>query len=107
MGKKIRDVMTPNPETVEADRPAIEAAKQMKQADAGMIPVVQDGKLVGTITDRDIVVRAVAEGKSPESTTVGEIATHDLVTVGPDQDLGEALALMGRHQIRRLPVVEG
>jgi CBS domain-containing protein len=107
MGKKIRDVMTPNPETVEADRPAIEAARQMKQADAGMIPVVQDGKLVGTVTDRDIVVRALAEGKSPESITVGEIATRELVTVQPDQDLGEALALMGRHQVRRLPVVEG
>ena len=79
----------------------------MKQADAGMIPVVQGGKLVGTVTDRDIVLRAVAEGKSPESTTVGEIATRDLVIVEPDQDIGEALALMGRHQVRRLPVVEG
>ncbi len=103
---KIRDVMTPSPETVEPDQLAVEAAKLMKQADAGMIPVVQNGELLGTVTDRDIVVRAVAEGKSPESTTVGEIASRDLVVVQPEQELAEALSLMARHQVRRLPVVE-
>jgi CBS domain-containing protein len=107
MTKNIRDVMTPSPETVEADRSAVEAAQRMKQADAGMIPVVQDGKLVGTVTDRDIVIRVVAEGRDPQTTAVGEIASNDLVTVGPDQELGEALGLMASHQVRRLPVVEG
>jgi CBS domain-containing protein len=107
MGKSIRDVMTPNPETVESGKPAAEAAKLMKQADAGMIPVVSDGTLLGTVTDRDIVLRVVAEGKDPQSTTAGEIASTDVVTVQPDQELDMALKLMARHQVRRLPVVEG
>jgi CBS domain-containing protein len=106
MGKRIREVMTPSPETVEPGKPAAEAAKLMKKVDAGMIPVVQQGRLFGTITDRDIVVRVVAEGKSPQSTTVGEIASVQVVTVTPEQDLTEALELMAKHQVRRLPVVE-
>ncbi|HEY7604890.1 MAG TPA: CBS domain-containing protein [Gaiellaceae bacterium] len=106
MGQSIREVMTPSPQTVEADRPAAEAAKCMKDADAGMIPVVKGGKLVGTVTDRDIAVRVVAEGRDPQSTTVGEIASKDLVTVAPDQDIAEALGLMASNQVRRLPVVE-
>jgi CBS domain-containing protein len=106
MAKKIRDVMTPDPEAIQAEQPATEAAKLMKQVDAGMIPVVRDGKLLGTITDRDIVVRVVAEGRDPQSTTVLEVASRDLVTVEPEQDLDEALQLMASHQVRRLPVVE-
>jgi CBS domain-containing protein len=106
MGKHIRDVMTPGPETIQADRPAAEAAKLMKQTDAGMIPVLDNGNLVGTVTDRDIAIRLVAEGKDPQSTMVREIATTDPVTVEPDRDLDEALQLMAKHQVRRLPVVE-
>jgi CBS domain-containing protein len=106
MGKNIRDVMTPSPSTVQADQPAAEAAKLMREADAGMIPVLDNGDLLGTVTDRDIVVRVVAEGKDPQSTPVREIATTDPVTVEPDQDVDEALHLMARHQVRRLPVVE-
>ena len=106
MGKRIRDVMTPSPETVEPGKPTTEAAKLMKKADAGMIPVVQDGQLIGTVTDRDIVLRVIAEGKDPASTTVGEIASGEVVTVAPEQDLDEALHLMAKHQVRRLPVVE-
>jgi CBS domain-containing protein len=106
MGKHIRDVMTPSPSTVKADQPAAEAAKLMREADAGMIPVMDNGDLLGTVTDRDIVVRVVAEGKDPQSTPVREIATTDPVTVEPDQDVEEALHLMARHQVRRLPVVE-
>jgi CBS domain-containing protein len=107
MGKKIHDVMTPAPETVEADKPAAEAAKKMKQADAGMIPVVENGNLLGTVTDRDIALRVVAAGKDPQTTPVREIATTDPVTVQPDRSIAEALQLMARHQVRRLPVVEG
>ena len=98
--------MTPAPETIQADRPAAEAAKKMKEADAGMIPVMNNGDLLGTVTDRDIAVRVVAEGKDPQSTSVGEIASRDVVTVEPDQELDEALQKMARHQVRRLPVVE-
>jgi CBS domain-containing protein len=106
MGKRIREVMTPSPETVEPGQAVAEAAKLMKQADVGMIPVVQEGQLSGTVTDRDIVLRVIAEGKSPASTTVGEIASGEVVTVDPEQELEEALELMAKHQVRRLPVVE-
>jgi len=106
MGKKIREVMTPAPETIQADRSASEAAKKMKEADAGMIPVMDNGNLLGTVTDRDIALRVVAEGKDPQATTVGEIASRDVVTVQPDESLDDALQKMAKHQVRRLPVVE-
>ncbi len=106
MAKKIHEVMTPAPETIQADRPVTEAAKKMKEADAGMIPVMTNGNLLGTVTDRDIVLRIVAEGKDPQSTPVGEIASADVVTVAPDEDLDAALEKMAKHQVRRLPVVE-
>ncbi len=107
MAKNLREVMTPTPETVGSGESAAEAAKLMKKADAGMIPVVQDQRLVGTVTDRDIAIRVVAEGKDPGTTTAGEIASKDVVTIGPDQDIAEALGLMASNQVRRLPVVEG
>jgi CBS domain-containing protein len=106
MGKHIREVMTPGPETIQADRPVAEAAKLMGEIDAGMIPVMENGNLHGTITDRDIALRIVAEGKDPQSTTVREIASIDIVTIEPDRDISEALQLMAKHQVRRLPVVE-
>jgi CBS domain-containing protein len=107
MATSIREVMTPSPETSQVGDTVVEAARRMKEADAGMIPVVQDGKLIGTVTDRDIAIRVVAEGRDPNRTTVGEIASKDVVTVEPDQDLSDALRLMARHQVRRLPVVDG
>jgi len=106
MGKRIREVMTPGPETIQAGRPVAEAAKLMQAADAGMIPVMNNGDLHGTVTDRDIALRLVAEGKDAQSTTVGEIATTDVITIEADRDLGEALQLMAKHQVRRLPVIE-
>ncbi len=90
MGKHVRDVMTPSPQTIQAGTPAAEAAKLMKEADAGMIPVVDDGRLLGTVTDGDIVLRLVADGKDPRSTTAGEIASRN-PSRAPDQDLNEAL----------------
>jgi CBS domain-containing protein len=78
----------------------------MKAEDVGLAPIVEGNRLVGTVTDRDIVTRVIAEGRSPESTSVREIASTDLVTVDPQQDLDEALRLMAKHQVRRLPVVE-
>jgi len=102
----IRDVMTPNPTTVEPSTLVLEAAKVMKQQDVGPVPVTDGDRLVGVVTDRDIVLRVVADGKDPQSTTVGEIASSDLVTIDPQQNLDEALRLMAQHQVRRLPVVE-
>ena len=106
MAESIRDVMTKDPHALGGGATVMEAARLMRDEDAGIVPVVEGAKLVGTVTDRDIAVRVVAEGKSPESVTVGEIASRDLVTIDPQQELSEALRLMARHQVRRLPVVE-
>jgi CBS domain-containing protein len=107
MAKTIRDLMTSDPKVVEPDKPVAEAAKLMKQEDVGIVPIVDDqNHLVGTITDRDITVRVVAEEKDPKSTTVSEVASQNPITVDPQQNLDEALRLMAQHQVRRLPVVE-
>jgi CBS domain-containing protein len=106
MADSIRDLRTKDPRTLESGASVVDAARVMRDEDAGIVPVVEGEKLVGTVTDRDIAIRVVAEGKSPESVTVGEIASRDLVTIDPQQDLDEALRLMARHQVRRLPVVE-
>ena len=103
----IRELMTTNPTTVDTSARVVEAARIMRQEDVGPVPVVENGdRLAGIVTDRDIVLRVVAEGGDPQSTTVGEIMSRDLVTVDPDQPLDEALRLMARHQVRRLPVCE-
>jgi CBS domain-containing protein len=106
MGKSIRDAMTGNPRKVDTTTSVAEAAKLMTTEDVGSLPVIEGDRLVGMVTDRDIVTRVVAEGKDAQSATVGEIASKDLVTVDPQQDLDEALKLMAQHQVRRLPVVE-
>ena len=106
MGQSIRDVMTANPKSVEPRSPVSDAARLMRDADVGSLPVVEGGKLTGVVTDRDITVRVVAEGKDPQNTKVGEVLSQDVVTIDPQQDLDEALRLMARHQVRRLPVVE-
>jgi CBS domain-containing protein len=107
MGKSIREVMSSNPCAIEADKPVAYAARMMKDEDVGLAPVVEGDRLVGTLTDRDIVVRVVAEGKNPQSVTVREVASTEVVTVDPQQELDEALQLMASKQVRRLPVVEG
>ncbi|MBA2357901.1 MAG: CBS domain-containing protein [Actinobacteria bacterium] len=106
MGKSIRDVMTSNPTTIGADEPVTRAARMMRDEDVGVAPIVDGDRLVGTVTDRDITIRVVAEGKDPETTSVREIASTRLVTIDPQQDLDEAIRLMAEHQVRRLPVVE-
>jgi CBS domain-containing protein len=108
MGKdhQIRDLMTANPCAIDAEKPVAHAAKMMRDEDVGLAPIVQGERLVGTLTDRDIAIRVVAEGRDPESTTVREVASTDVVTIDPAQSLDEALRLMAQHQVRRLPVVE-
>jgi CBS domain-containing protein len=106
VAKKISELMSPNPCTIEADKPVAYAARMMKEEDVGLAPVVEGERLVGTLTDRDIVTRVVAEGKDPQAVTVREVASTDLVTIDPQQDLDEALRLMAGNQVRRLPVVE-
>jgi CBS domain-containing protein len=106
MAKSVRDVMTPGVRTVSGSQSLSDAAEVMRGEDVGSVPVVEEGRLAGIITDRDIVTRAVAERRDPQTVKVDEVASRELVTVEPDQDLDEALALMARHQVRRLPVVE-
>lgn len=106
MGQSIKDVMTSDPCTIDADKSVAYAAKMMRDEDVGVAPIVESDKLVGMLTDRDIAVRVVAEGKDPERVTVSEVASKQVVTVDPQQDLEEALRIMAKHQVRRLPVVE-
>ena len=102
---KIRDVMTPNPRTVSPNDTIQAAAQVMQEEDTGAVPVVDDGQVLAVVTDRDIVVRVVAEGGSISS-GVGDIATKSVICVTPDMSTNEASELMSEHQIRRLPVVE-
>ena len=106
MAKTISDVMSTNPCAIDADKPVAYAAQMMKQEDVGLAPIVEGNRLVGTLTDRDIVTRVIAEGKDPQSVTVREVASTKLVTIDPQQDMDEALRLMASNQVRRLPVVE-
>jgi CBS domain-containing protein len=103
---KVRDVMTSDVVTARADTTLEEIATMMKSGDTGAIPVVEEDELLGLITDRDIVVRCVAEGRDPSDVTAEDVLSENLEVVDPDADVEEALDLMGRHQIRRLPVVE-
>jgi CBS domain-containing protein len=107
MGTSIKEVMTRDVRACEPNATVAEAAKVMAQEDVGPVPIVEGGRLVGIVTDRDIVVRVVAEGRDANVTTVKEIASTDLVTVSPGDDLDEALNLLAQRQVRRLPVVEG
>ncbi len=102
----IRDVMTPNPRTVTPNDTIQSTARLMRDEDTGVIPVVENGRAIGMVTDRDIVVRALAEGSQP-SRPIREVITNAVVTARPDMSTREAAQLMSEHQIRRLPVVEG
>jgi CBS domain-containing protein len=106
MPKLVRDAMTPEVRASAPTASLVDAAVRMKEDDVGSIPVVEEGRLVGILTDRDIVVRAVAEQVDPQSLRVGDVASTDMVTIQPEQSLDDALELMARHRIRRLPVVE-
>lgn len=106
MAKTIREAMTSKPCSIDATQTVAYAARMMRDEDVGVAPIVEGDKLVAVLTDRDIAIRVVAEGRDPESTTVTEVASKDTVTIDPQQDLDEALRLMAKHQVRRLPVVE-
>jgi CBS domain-containing protein len=105
---RVRDLMTSDLVTIEPQASGVEAAQKMIQEEKGPLPVVEgDGRPVGMVTDRDVIARVVAEGRDPGSITVEDIATRELVTIGPDQDADEAALLMAEHQLDRLLVVEG
>jgi CBS domain-containing protein len=104
--QKLSDIMTTDVKCCIAEDNIYEAAVKMKSWDVGAIPVVSNEQLIGIVTDRDLVIRAMAE-KSPGSTKITEIMTSEMVTASPDTSVKEAAEIMSRKQIKRLPVVEG
>ncbi|HZB29175.1 MAG TPA: CBS domain-containing protein [Streptosporangiaceae bacterium] len=106
MAHKAREVMTPAPVALPAETPLTEAAKRMRDQGIGAVLVHDETRLRGLVTDRDIVIRAIAEDKSPAATTLGAICSADLVTVGPDEPTGTVVRLMRENAVRRIPVVE-
>ena len=102
----VREIMTRDPERVDADAMVQEAARVMRDLNVGSVPVVSSGKVHGIVTDRDITLRVIAEDRNPGTVRVGDIASPGPVTVTPDTSVESAARLMAAQQIRRLPVVE-
>jgi CBS domain-containing protein len=107
--KKARDIMTPECKCVGENDSVLDAAKQLAENNVGSMPICgEDNRLKGMLTDRDIVVKVLAQGKDPSSTKCGELATQDeVVTIGADDSIDEALRTMTAHKVRRLPVIDG
>jgi CBS domain-containing protein len=106
MANSVRDAMTESPRSIGASASVVEAARLMREEHIGSLPITEDEQLIGMLTDRDIATRVVAEAADPKTMSVGDVYSRDLVSVEPDNDLEQALQLMARHQVRRLPVVE-
>jgi CBS domain-containing protein len=103
---RVRDKMVSSVVTIEPGTGVVDAAKRMIQEEKGPLPIVEGERPVAIVTDRDIIAHVVAEGRDPTSMTVGDIASHDLVTIGPEQDISEAQQLMDEHELDRILVVE-
>jgi CBS domain-containing protein len=106
MAQSIREVMTADPRTVEPDASVVDAAKAMAQDDIGAVLVIEQGRVTGIVTDRDIAVRAVAAGKDPSSTRVSEVFTSNPTTLTVDQSVEDAIRVVREHNVRRIPVVQ-
>lgn len=106
MAQTLKDLMTPNPLTCPATATIHDAAQQMRDRNIGDVIVTDGNQVCGIVTDRDIVVRALADGRDPTNTRLGDICSRDLVTLSPDADVQEAVTLMRERALRRLPVVE-
>lgn len=105
MGQEIRDVMSAEPVTIDSDRSVFEAAQAMRDYDIGDVLVLEDGRLCGVVTDRDVVVRVFAAGLDPATTRVGEVCSREMVAVSPDDDTSHALRLVRGRSVRRIPVL--
>ena len=103
---KIREIMTTDVTTAELNTTLEEIATIMRHEDVGAVPILDDGELAGIVTDRDIVVRCVAEGRDPGECSAEDVLSEGLVTISPDDDVNEAAAIMSRNQVRRLPVLQ-
>jgi CBS domain-containing protein len=106
MAKKVRDVMSSSPIGLEDTATLVDAARAMREGDFGSVVVLKGGSICGVVTDRDIVIRAVAEGKDPKSVKLGEICSDKVITVSPDQSVDEAAEIMRDKAVRRVPVVD-
>ncbi|MBM7505882.1 CBS domain-containing protein [Agromyces aurantiacus] len=103
-----RDLMTPDPTCVKEYQTLVDAARMMRDLDVGALPICgNDDRLKGMLTDRDIVVKCLAEGGDPSTATAGSLAEGKPVTIGADDDIREALEVMQQYQVRRLPVIDG
>jgi CBS domain-containing protein len=103
-----RDIMTPGVECVQENETLADAAQMMRDLDVGALPICgEDNRLKGMLTDRDIVVKGIAEGRDPSTTTAGSLAGGEVVTIGADDSVEDALQVMKQHEVRRLPVIDG
>jgi CBS domain-containing protein len=103
-----RDIMTADPTCVKEDQTLVDAAKLLRDLDVGALPICgNDNRLKGMLTDRDIVVKCIADGGDPKTVTAGSLGQGKPVTVGADDDIKVALEMMQKHQVRRLPVIDG
>jgi CBS domain-containing protein len=108
MAKTARDVMTEDCECIGEKDSILDAAKKLSELGVGAMPICgEDDRLKGMLTDRDIVVRVLAEGKDPAQTTAGDLAQGKPVTIGADDSIDEAVSVMAEHKVRRLPVIDG
>lgn len=106
MTQSIQEMMTKHPVTVDGASPLSEAARLMRDKDVGDVIVLQDGQICGIVTDRDIVVRAVADGKDPSTVPAGDICSRDMSYLSPTDTVSDAVRIMREKAIRRLPIVE-
>lgn len=103
---KIKEIITPEPQYISPDASLVEAAEDMKSRDVGILPICENDVLVGTVTDRDITVRAVAEGRNPYTTKVRDVMSSKIICCFDDQNIEDAAEMMGKSKIRRLPVLD-
>ena len=106
MAQSIREVMTADPRTVEPSDTVVDAARHMAEGDVGAVLVTERGRVTGIITDRDIAVHAVAEGRDPSATKVSEVCTSDPATLTVDQSVEDAIRIVREQNVRRIPVVQ-
>ena len=102
-----RDIMTTGIDSIDGQSTVLEAAQRLAADDVGALPICEDGRLTGMITDRDVVVKVLAAGRDPGTTRVVDLTQGEAVTIGADDSAEQALRTMAQHQVRRLPVIDG
>lgn len=106
MAQSVREIMTPNPDSLPVTATLTDAAREMRDRDIGDVIVTENGSICGIVTDRDLTVRAIAEGKDPKTTKLGDICSRSIKSVKPDDNVETAIKVMREQAIRRLPVVQ-